>query len=205
MKRIVSILLCAVLMLGTFSLFGCDEVEAAYVEIDVENYGKIVVYVDPTYAPITVKNFLSLVDEGFYDGLTFHRIIDGFMIQGGDPKGDGSGDSGTDIKGEFSANGVINPRRHKRGVISMARGGHSMDSASCQFFIVHEDSSHLDGQYAAFGYVVEGMEVVDAIVKYIVDNPQYLKDSNGGVFSTYQPKITSIHRVDYVNAQLMPG
>ena len=205
MKRIVSILLCAVLMLGTFSLFGCDEVEAAYVEIDVENYGKIVVYVDPTYAPITVKNFLSLVDEGFYDGLTFHRIIDGFMIQGGDPKGDGSGDSGTDIKGEFSANGVINPRRHKRGVISMARGGHSMDSASCQFFIVHEDSPHLDGQYAAFGYVVEGMEVVDAIVKYIVDNPQYLKDSNGGVFSTYQPKITSIHRVDYVNAQLMPG
>ncbi len=205
MKRIVSILLCAVLMLGTLSLFGCDEVEAAYVEIDVENYGKIVVYVDPTYAPITVKNFLSLVDEGFYDGLTFHRIIDGFMIQGGDPKGDGSGDSGTDIKGEFSANGVTNPRRHKRGVISMARGGHSMDSASCQFFIVHEDSPHLDGQYAAFGYVVEGMEVVDAIVKYIVDNPQYLKDSNGGVFSTYQPKITSIRRVDYVNAQIMPG
>ena len=205
MKRIVSILLCAVLLLGTLSLFGCGKVEPAYVEIDVENYGKIVVYVDPTYAPITVKNFLSLVDDGFYDGLTFHRIIDGFMIQGGDPKGDGSGDSGKEIKGEFSANGVTNPRRHKRGVISMARGGHSMDSASCQFFIVHEDSPHLDGQYAAFGYVVEGMEVVDAIVQYIVDNPQYLKDSNGGVIAAYQPRITSIRRVDYVNAELVPG
>ena len=205
MKRIVSFVLCIVCLFGTLSLFGCGKVKPAYVEIDVENYGKIVVYVDPTYTPITAKNFLELVDEGFYDGLTFHRIIDGFMIQGGDPKGDGTGDSGTEIKGEFSANGVTNPRRHQRGVISMARGGHSMDSASCQFFIVHEDSPHLDGKYAAFGKVVEGMEVVDAIVKYIVDNPSYLKDTNGGVIATYQPKITSIRRVEYVNAVPVSG
>ena len=189
MKRIVSILLCVVLMLGTLSLFGCGKAEAAYVEIDVENYGKITVYVDPTYAPITVKNFLSLVDDGFYDGLTFHRIIDGFMIQGGDPKGDGSGDSGKEIKGEFSANGVTNPRRHKRGVISMARAT-AKDSATSQFFIVHETSPHLDNNYAAFGWVTSGMEFVDAICE---ETP--VLDSNGTVRSTHQPKILSVRVV----------
>lgn len=113
-------------------------------------------------APITVKNFISLVSKGFYDGLTFHRVIKGFMIQGGCPEGTGTGGPGYHIKGEFAANGVDNTLKHLRGVLSMAR---AMDpnSAGSQFFIMHQDSPHLDGQYAAFGKVIEGMEVVDAI------------------------------------------
>ena len=122
--------------------------------------GNIMIKLYEDIAPITVKNFRKLVSEGFYNGLTFHRIYSGFMIQGGDPDGDGSGGT-TTIKGEFSANGVANPLSHKRGVISMARS-QSMDSASCQFFIMHKDSTHLDGQYAAFGEVISGMDVVDA-------------------------------------------
>ncbi len=126
--------------------------------------GKIVMRLYADIAPITVANFQKLVSEGFYDGLTFHRIMSGFMIQGGDPKGDGTGGS-TPIKGEFLANGVPNSLSHKRGVISMARRGDSMNSGSCQFFIVHEDSTHLDGQYAAFGEVISGMEIVDEIAE----------------------------------------
>ena len=130
--------------------------------IEMENGGIIKLALDATAAPNTVKNFLSLADSGFYDGLTFHRIIPGFMIQGGCPDGTGMGGPGYCIKGEFKMNGVNNPIQHKRGVISMARAM-SPNSAGSQFFIMHQDAPHLDGQYAAFGHVVEGMDVVDAI------------------------------------------
>ena len=130
--------------------------------IEVNKYGTIEVELDPSVAPLTVENFIKLANKGFYKGLTFHRVIKGFMIQGGCPKGNGTGGPGYTIKGEFSANGVNNPLKHTRGVISMAR---AMDpnSAGSQFFIMHQDAPHLDGQYAAFGKVVKGIEVVDAI------------------------------------------
>ena len=130
--------------------------------IDVKKFGKIVVELDPTQAPETVANFKKLVSEGFYDGLIFHRVIEGFMIQGGCPEGTGMGGPGWNIKGEFSSNGVKNDLKHTRGVLSMAR---SMmpNSAGSQFFIMHQDAPHLDGNYAAFGKVIEGMDVVDEI------------------------------------------
>ena len=130
--------------------------------IEMENGKKIKVELDPAYAPISCENFEKLVREGFYDGLIFHRVIKGFMIQGGCPQGTGTGGPGYTIKGEFAANGVDNPIKHTRGVVSMARAA-DPDSAGSQFFIVHEDAPHLDGQYAAFGRVVEGMDVVDEI------------------------------------------
>ena len=130
--------------------------------IEMENGGVIKLELDAAAAPNTVKNFLCLADKGYYDGLTFHRIIPGFMIQGGCPDGTGMGGPGYSIKGEFKMNGVNNPIKHKRGVISMALAMHP-DSAGSQFFIMHQDAPHLDGQYAAFGHVVEGMDVVDAI------------------------------------------
>ncbi len=134
-----------------------------YVKLSVKGHGDIVVKLDADVAPITVANFQKLVSEGFYDGLTFHRVVEGFMIQGGDPSGDGTGGSAETIKGEFSSNGVQNSLSHKRGVISMARSD-AMDSASSQFFICHDDASaSLDGNYAAFGEVVDGMVVVDSI------------------------------------------
>lgn len=132
------------------------------IKIEVKGFGTIMVELDKEAAPKTVENFEKLVSEGFYDGLTFHRIIKGFMIQGGDPNGNGTGDSKVKIPGEFKSNGWDNPISHKRGVISMARA-QNPNSASCQFFIVHEDSEFLDGDYAAFGHVTEGMDVVDAI------------------------------------------
>jgi len=128
----------------------------------MENGGVIKLELNAEAAPITVANFEKLVKEGFYDGLIFHRVIAGFMIQGGDPTGTGMGGSEEEIKGEFAANGVNNPISHKRGVISMART-QIPDSASSQFFICHADATFLDGQYAAFGHVVEGIEVVDEI------------------------------------------
>ena len=132
------------------------------VTIEMEDGGVIRLELYPDIAPITVDNFVSLVKKGFYDGLIFHRVISGFMIQGGDPKGTGMGGPGYTIKGEFRANGVVNNIKHERGVISMAR---SMmpDSAGSQFFIMHADAPHLDGQYAAFGRVIEGIEEVDKI------------------------------------------
>ena len=130
--------------------------------IEMENGKEIKLELYPEKAPITVANFEKLVSEKFYDGLAFHRIIKGFMIQGGCPKGDGTGGPGERIKGEFLANGVPNDIRHERGVISMARSGNP-NSAGSQFFIMHEDAPHLDGQYAAFGRVIEGMEAVDEI------------------------------------------
>ena len=132
------------------------------VQIEMADGGIIKIKLDASAAPITVANFEKLVKEGFYDGLIFHRVICGFMIQGGDPTGTGMGGSPDNIKGEFKANGVNNPLRHTRGTISMART-QIPDSASSQFFIVHEDALYLDGQYAAFGAVVDGMDVVDRI------------------------------------------
>ena len=137
-------------------------------KIVVKDYGIIRVELDREHAPITVDNFVKLVNSGFYNGLTFHRIIKGFMIQGGCPKGNGTGGPGYTIKGEFSSNGINNPILHKRGVISMARAMHP-DSAGSQFFIMHQDAPHLDGQYAAFGHVIEGIEVVDAIANVRTD------------------------------------
>ena len=138
------------------------------IEITMQN-GKIIrIELDAAAAPLTVENFTKLVKEGFYDGLTFHRVIPGFMIQGGCPDGTGMGGPGWAIKGEFAANGVDNPIRHTRGVISMARS-QMPDSAGSQFFIMHADAPHLDGQYAAFGRVVEGIEVVDEIAAVTTD------------------------------------
>ncbi|MBQ4288466.1 MAG: peptidylprolyl isomerase [Clostridia bacterium] len=138
------------------------------VVIEVKGMGKIKVELDREHAPITVENFEKLVKEGFYDGTVFHRVIYGFMIQGGDPTGTGMGGPGYTIKGEFAANGIDNPILHKRGVISMARSM-DPDSAGSQFFIMHQDAPHLDGQYAAFGHVVEGMEVVDEIANSLTN------------------------------------
>ena len=132
------------------------------VQIEMSDGGIIKIELDPKAAPITCANFEKLVSEGFYDGLIFHRVIAGFMIQGGDPTGTGMGGSDENIKGEFAVNGIKNPLSHKRGVISMARS-QRYNSASSQFFICHADATFLDGQYAAFGHVVEGMEVVDRI------------------------------------------
>ena len=158
-------------------LFSLTEEVTDYVKMNVtytdrngvEKTGDIVVRLFPEVAPKTVANFQSLVKKDFYNGLTFHRVVEGFMIQGGDPDGDGMGDSGTTIKGEFTENGFANNLKHNRGVISMARGSYSMDSASCQFFIVHEESQNnhlsLDGKYASFGYVVYGMDTVDGIAE----------------------------------------
>ena len=136
--------------------------------IEMENGGKIELELYPDAAPITVKNFEKLVSEGFYDGLTFHRVIRGFMIQGGDPLGNGMGGAEENIVGEFRANGHDNPIKHERGVISMARA-FNPNSASSQFFIMHENAPHLDGQYAAFGRVVSGMDVVDEIAEIPTD------------------------------------
>ena len=153
-------------------------------------YGEIKAELYPEVAPITVANFQQLVEKGFYDGLTFHRIIDGFMIQGGDPKGNGTGGSDKKIKGEFSSNGVQNDLKHERGVLSMARST-APNSASSQFFIMHADAPHLDGEYAAFGKVTDGMEVVDKIV----ENAK-VEDANGTVVPENQPKIISIKFAD---------
>ncbi len=132
------------------------------VRIEMDSGDALVVELYPDQAPLSVANFLALVDQGFYDGLVFHRVIRGFMIQGGCPLGTGTGGPGHTVKGEFSANGVSNSLRHVRGVLSMARSRHP-DSAGSQFFIVHQDAPHLDGQYAAFGRVVEGLGTLDAI------------------------------------------
>lgn len=161
-----------------------------HVTIDVQDYGTISLELDADTAPISVTNFINLAKDGFYDGLTFHRIISGFMIQGGDPKGNGTGGSDQTIKGEFSENGVENNISHVRGTISMARAN-DPDSASSQFFIVHEDSTFLDGQYAAFGHVTDGMDVVDAICE---NTP--VQDNNGTVKAADQPVITSVTVVD---------
>lgn len=161
-----------------------------HAEIVVKDYGTIKLELDADTAPISVTNFVKLAKEGFYDGLTFHRIISGFMIQGGDPNGDGTGGSEETIKGEFKDNGVENDISHVRGVISMARSMEN-DSASSQFFIVHKDSTFLDGQYAGFGKVTDGMEVVDKICKKVK-----VEDEDGTTLPENQPVIETIKVID---------
>lgn len=165
-----------------------------HVEITVKDYGTISVELDGDAAPITVENFLKLAGDGFYDGLTFHRIDPDFVIQGGDPLGNGGGGSDEQIKGEFATNGVENNLSHTRGAISMARTS-DPDSASSQFFIVREDSIFLDGEYACFGYVTEGMEVVDAICENLPEDA-VIDDRIGLVESESQPIIESIKVID---------
>ena len=161
-----------------------------HAQITVKDYGTIDIELDGDVAPISVQNFIDLANDGFYDGLTFHRIITGFMMQGGDPTGTGMGGSEDNIKGEFSANGVKNDLSHTRGAVSMARSS-DYDSASSQFFIVQQDSTYLDGQYACFGYVTNGMDVVDAICD---DTP--VTDDNGTVEAANQPVIESVKIID---------
>ena len=161
-----------------------------HADINIRDYGEIQVELDADTAPGTVTNFVKLVQDDFYDGLTFWRIMDGFMMQGGDPKGNGTGGSGETIKGEFSSNGVDNDISHTRGTISMARST-DPDSASSQFFIVQSDSTFLDGDYAAFGHVTEGMDIVDKICKEAKPT-----DDNGLIKADEQPVIESIRIID---------
>ena len=186
--------LFVLIIAACFMITGCEDEEEnemvtgkVNVEIVVKDKGTIELELDADTAPITVNNFVNLVKNKFYDGLTFHRIIEGFMIQGGDPLGNGTGGSSTNIKGEFAANGVENNISHVRGVISMARNGFDYNSASSQFFIVHKDSTFLDGNYAAFGHVTSGMEVVDKIAE-----GAKVEDDNGKVLSENQPIIEKI-------------
>ena len=192
-KRMIGILLVLVL---TLCLCACGGNKAPtytepgqklrHAEITIRDYGTIKVELDEGVAPITVENFVGLAKKGFYNGLTFHRIIDGFMIQGGDPQGDGFGGSGTLIKGEFADNGINNPISHVKGVISMARGD-GFDSGSSQFFITVADSTFLDGHYAAFGRVTEGVEIAEQIAKDAKP-----VDDNGTIPPEAQPVIESI-------------
>ena len=214
MKRIISFILAAVIMTVCFmSMCSCDNSDGGsqpideqmgtgaceyldtrditgrdikYVEMCIEGYGRVVILLDATTAPITVENFISLVESKFYDGLTFHRIIKDFMIQGGDPKGDGTGNSENQIYGEFDSNGHTNDISHKAGVISMARS-EEPNSASCQFFICNANaSSSLDGSYAAFGYVVEGMSVIEAVTENLFPKTRYADYyNNWGIDSYY--------------------
>ena len=208
MKRKIGI--AAAIILALFVVTGCQKQEETpkkseqkkteaseellsgthHAEIQVKDYGTITVELDADTAPITVTNFVNLAKDGFYDNLTFHRIMDGFMIQGGDPNGDGTGGADQTIKGEFSSNGVENEISHTRGTISMARA-QDPDSASSQFFTVQEDSDYLDGNYAAFGHVTSGMEIVDQICK---DVP--VEDDNGTVKAENQPVIEKITITD---------
>lgn len=194
-SKILSIIACLGLILvlgscGKSDNSPTEKIGKFQAVITVKNYGDIELELDGDTAPITVENFVNLVKDGFYDGLTFHRIIEGFMIQGGDPEGTGYGGSGKPIKGEFKANGVENNISHKKGVISMARSN-AFNSASSQFFIVQEDSDlvreNLDGKYAAFGHVTKGIEIVDKIAKDAL-----VVDDNGTVLKENQPIIEKI-------------
>lgn len=197
MKKIKKLLIITLILIAAV---GCSKKENKMdnkylsgkinVLMQVKDYGDVKIELDADTAPITVTNFVNLVKNKFYDGLTFHRIMDGFMIQGGDPNGDGTGGSDETIKGEFEANGVKNNISHKRGVISMARSMNN-DSASSQFFIVQQDSTFLDKQYAAFGHVTSGMDVVDKIAKDA--NPT---DDNGTIPENEQPVINYIKVID---------
>lgn len=190
MKKIGYLL---IVVLTCFLITGCgsdgdDKMLSGKInaEINIKDYGVIKLELDADSAPITVTNFVNLVNDKFYDGLTFHRIIDGFMIQGGDPLGNGTGGSDKTIKGEFKNNGVENNISHTRGTISMARS-QANDSASSQFFIVQSDSTFLDGSYTGFGHVTSGMEIVDKICK-----DTKTEDDNGTVEKENQPLIESI-------------
>ena len=171
---------------GTYTPPALDESLTYFADIDIEGYGVITVQLDQAAAPVTCANFVELAESGFYDGLTFHRIIAGFMMQGGDPEGNGYGGSENKIVGEFKKNGYENNLAHVRGTVSMARSN-AKNSASCQFFICHEDAPHLDGSYAAFGTVIEGMDVVDAVCAAAQPT-----DSNGSIAKDAQPVMTSV-------------
>ena len=200
MKKIILVLAAFVLLLtgcGTKQTAQSAQTAAApqsaepfqklrHAEITVKDYGTIKLELDEGTAPITVANFIKLANDGFYNGLTFHRIMDGFMIQGGDPDGNGTGGAKDKIKGEFAKNGVTNPISHVKGVISMARSN-DPDSASSQFFITVADSTFLDGSYAAFGRVVEGMEILEQIAK-----DARPIDDNGTIPPDQQPVIESV-------------
>ena len=189
MKKVIAFLMVLSVLLGLASCGKAEKAEGVgiyYAEIEIENYGTIKLELDGDTAPSTVENFVSLANSGFYDGLTFHRIMAGFMMQGGDPQGNGMGGSGKKITGEFKANGIENDISHKRGVISMARSK-ANNSASSQFFIMHQDYPALDGQYAAFGHVIEGIEVVDAVC--MAAKPV---DNNGTIPASAQPVIKSV-------------
>lgn len=222
MNKYLSLLLVLFMFAGIFTFSGCTDSADADNEkndesvsefnseatnpvatIKVQDFGemKIELYFDK--APNTVENFISLANSGFYDGLTFHRVYEGFMIQGGCPDGDGTGDPGYSIKGEFSANGVDNDLTHTRGVISMARSS-SYDSAGSQFFIMHQDSSLLDGQYAAFGMVVEGLDVLDAIAETEVTLNMSSGEMTTPVKSVIIESITvDTHGVDYAEPETL--
>ena len=215
MKRIVKIVLVSLLAI---SLFACssgsgsaseNKTKKPKVEISVKDFGVMQAELEPEIEPITVDNFLKLVNEGFYNGLTFHRVVPDFIIQGGDPAGDGTGGSGETIKGEFESNGVPNSISHVRGVLSMGRLNGEPDSASSQFFIVHKDAlkvdengdpvkdesgnyvNYLDGEYAAFGRLISGIEVVDKICEEVP-----AVDYSGYVDITDQPKIEYIKVIE---------
>lgn len=191
MKRLTKVISSILLIM--FFLSGCTSKNLKglhHVEIEVEQYGTIKVELDANSAPITVTNFITLAKEGFYNGLTFHRIVDGFMIQGGDPNGNGTGGSTRKIKGEFSQNNVENNISHTRGTISMARSS-SYNSASSQFFIIQKDHTDLDGLYAGFGHVTEGMEVVDNIV-----SSTKIEEDGESVLKENQPVIKEIRVID---------
>ncbi len=183
----VAAVIIIIAVLWKCSSSGLDEDATYYADIEIEEYGTITIKLDQKTAPITTENFVNLAEDGFYDGLTFHRIIEGFMMQGGDPEGTGMGGSEKTIEGEFELNGYTNSLSHTRGAVSMARNAYDYNSASSQFFIVHEDSTGLDGQYAVFGYVTEGMEVVDEICKSARPT-----DNNGTIRAAEQPVIKSI-------------
>ena len=212
MKKIISAVLCATLILLSFAACsdngGANKVEGTptqsaeansaadssikqnnvhHVELTIKGYGTVKIELYPDEAPITVENFISLAKSGFYDGIGFHRLDKDFVLQGGDPDGDGIGGSDKQIKGEFAANGVQNNISHKRGVISMARTG-DPNSASSQFFICLEDSTFLDGNYAAFGYVTDGMNIIDAVR----DNTP----ESGSIPKDQQPIIETIKVID---------
>ena len=212
MKKHIRTILVALMTLSLIMLAGCgggnseqsetpdapeteavqtaDPIGIHHAEIEIEDYGTVSLELDGDTAPITVQNFMDLANKGFYDGLTFHRIIDGFMIQGGDPNGDGTGGADTNIIGEFSANGYENNIAHVKGVISMARA-QDPNSASSQFFIMVADAPHLDGQYAAFGHVTSGQDVVDKIAA----DAKPL-DDNGTIAPEDQPVIKSVKITD---------
>ena len=196
MKKYIALLLALAMV---FAFAACSDKNDGenqdstlhHVKMEIKDYGTVTLELDASAAPETVKNFLSLVRSGFYDGLTFHRIMKGFVMQGGDPQGTGFGGSDKTVKGEFASNGVENNLSHKRGVISMARASNDPNSASSQFFIVHQDSPELDGDYAAFGRVTDGIEVVDAVCE--AAKPI---DGNGSIAPEAQPVITSITVID---------
>ena len=197
-RALSSLMTIVVLISFAMGLTGCKKEEKSdllsgkhHVEMDIEGYGTVCMELDADTAPITVTNFINLANQGFYNGLTFHRIIAGFMAQGGDPLGTGRGGSGSNITGEFNINGIMNYISHNRGTVSMARSADSYNSGSSQFFICVADCTSLDGQYAAFGRVTSGMDDVDAMVEATP-----VQDDNGTVLSEDQPVITEIRVID---------